>query len=419
MIAVIGLGFVGLTTGLGLAHITGHTVYGYDINERKRGTLLKGQIPFYEPSLQEHLELYHKEQRFHICATMEEAVQQADIIFFCVGTPAQDSGEADLSHLKTAIVSCLKHVKKSEGKLLVIKSTVPPSTTSKVILPTIESLGFTVGKDIGLVNNPEFLREGFAWDDFIHPDRIVIGECHDESGEVLEKLYKPFQVPIHRVSANTGEYIKYLSNAMLATMISFSNEMSMVASHIGDIDVQAAFRYLHQDKRWNGEPAKMSSYVYPGCGFGGYCLPKDTAAVGYMASRHGYDTPLLHEVLKVNEQVKAFMAWQIMKNCDKDEKIGILGLSFKPGSDDVRCTPSKDIIEILLAEGYEQIMVYDPLAMESFRECYGLEITYAKRMAEVVQSCEVIALLTACEAFTKEQKWMDGKRVVDGRYCLG
>ncbi len=138
-----------------------------------------------------------------------------------------------------------------------------------------------------------------------------------------------------------------------------------------------------------------------------------------MASRHGYDTPLLHEVLKVNEQVKAFMAWQIMNNCHKDEKIGILGLSFKPGSDDVRCTPSKDIIEILLAEGYEQIMVYDPLAMESFRECYGLEITYANRMEEVVQSCGIIALLTACEEFTKEQEWMDGKRIVDGRYCLG
>ena len=174
-------------------------------------------------------------------------------------------------------------VKNNEGNnkffTIVIKSTVPPSTTKEKIKSILINLGIKVGEEIGLSNNPEFLREGYAWEDFIKPDRVVIGTEDDKSATILEKLYKPFNAPIINVSLNTAEYIKYLSNTLLSTMISYSNEMAILADYIGGIDIKEAFKTLHMDKRWSGNPAGMSSYVFPGAGFGGYCLPKDTFAL--------------------------------------------------------------------------------------------------------------------------------------------
>ena len=416
MIAVIGLGPVGLTTALGFAHKR-YKVYGFDADTKLVERLKKGIIPLSEPYLREYLEK-HKKNNFHICNTLKEAVTNAKFIFYCIGTPSKDSGEADLEPLQCAIRDSLGFIDKSGYKVLVVKSTVPPSTTKRIIRPLIEREGFSVGKDIGLANNPEFLREGSTWKDFINPDRIVIGECDKKTGLLLDELYRPFDTMILRVSFNTAEFIKYLSNTFLSTMISFSNEMSMVADAMGDVDITNSFKILHLDKRWHGNPAAMTSYLYPGCGFGGYCLPKDTLAIYSAAKAQGYDSPLIREVLKVNDKIKEYFAKRIIGSTHKDSYVGILGLSFKPGSGDVRNTAAKDIIRGLIDRGYDNIIAYDPAAMDDFKETYGLPIAYADTFEEVIKRCETIVLLTAWEEFKVKSSMLKGKKVIDGRYFI-
>ena len=285
MITVVGLGFVGLTTALGFSQ-KNFQVYGYDVDRYRIALIKKCQIPFYEPHLGKACESYLG-NNFIISDSLQEAVSKSEVIFICVGTPNGEEESTDLTYLYNAIEETLKGFDKDDYKVLVIKSTIPPSTTQDKIKPFVEKFGFSVGKDIGLANNPEFLREGYAWDDFVYPDRIVIGVEDEKTIGILNHYYKPFAAPIHKVSLNTGEFIKYLSNTLLSSLISYSNEMSMVANNIGGIDIPKAFKILHEDKRWFGKPAKMTSYVYPGCGFGGYCLPKDTMAIRSFSEAKG------------------------------------------------------------------------------------------------------------------------------------
>jgi UDPglucose 6-dehydrogenase len=266
MITVIGLGFVGLTTALGFCE-KGNKVYGYDINSEKINSLKNKKVPFYEPGLDEALDR-HLHHNFEIVDDLSQAVNQSRVVFICVGTPSDDQGKADLKYLFAAVDDIVSHRTDNAFKVLVIKSTVPPSTTAEKVLPYLEQKGLKVGKDMGLANNPEFLREGHSWEDFTQPDRIVTGSSDAKTQQLLNEIYAPFQVPIHAVSLNSGEFIKYLSNTLLAMMISYANEMSMAADAIGDIEVSEAFKILHEDKRWYGNPAAMASYVYPGCGFG-------------------------------------------------------------------------------------------------------------------------------------------------------
>ncbi|WP_248925706.1 UDP-glucose dehydrogenase family protein [Paenibacillus hamazuiensis] len=417
-VAIIGLGFVGLTTGLGLAHKLGCSVYAYEADAAKRELYRKGIVPFHEPHLAEHLALYGG-SRFVLCETLADAVQPADYIFYCVGTPSGPDGATDLSDLIAAVRACLEQLSPDRFRVHAIKSTVPPGTTAGFIGPMIERSGFRLGETAGLVNNPEFLREGSAWRDFIEADRIVIGEADAEGGRRTAELYASgFDVPIHRVSAATGEFVKYGSNALLATLISFSNEMAMIAEKTGDIDVPEVFRLLHEDKRWSGRPAKMTEYVFPGCGFGGYCLPKDTAALVHHASQVGYRGSLLREVFAVNDAIKRNIVERIAAVCRPAETVGILGLSFKPESDDVRGAVSREIIELLLERGFTRIVAYDPLAMEPFRKAYALPIEYAASMEELAQRADAIALVTAWSEFKRHQQLLAGKKVVDGRYFL-
>lgn len=416
MITVIGLGFVGLTTALGFAH-KGYKTYGFDIDQDRIRKIEGGVIPFHEPFLDKFLVKY-KNKRFFSCNSLEEAISNAKIIFYCVGTPSKDDGSANLKLLKKAIKESLKFMKKKSYKVLVVKSTVPPSTTQSVIRPLISKSGFKVGKNIGLANNPEFLREGLAWEDFINPDRIVIGENDSRSGAAIEKIYKSFDVPLFRVSLNTAEFIKYLSNTLLSTLISFSNEMSIIADLVGDIDIASSFKILHRDRRWSGSPASMTSYAYPGCGFGGYCLPKDTAALCKIAKSKGYGPGLIQEVLSINNKIKKHIVEKIAKSVQKKSYIGILGLSFKPGSDDVRYTPAKDIIEMLVKKGFKRIIAYDPLATNNFKKTYDLPITYADNIKKVIKKSSVIVLLTAWEEFKKKKTLLKGKKIIDGRYFL-
>lgn len=417
-ITVFGLGFVGLTTSLGFAEY-GHIVYGVEINSERLATIKGGKLPFLEPGLDEAL-LRHLDNRFHPIGIneLEEAVKQSDCVYYCVGTPYGTDGQADLTYLFSALDQTLRVRPTDKYQVLVVKSTIPPSTTSQKIIPYLEEKGVNVGKDLGVANNPEFLREGHCWDDFMKADRIVLGVSDERSAEMLRKVYSTINEPIHCVSLNTGEFIKYLSNTLLATLISYSNEMSLVADTIGGIDIATAFRILHEDKRWGG--ATMTSYVYPGCGYGGYCLPKDTNALYAVANTAGFDAQILKNVISINDQMPAQIAKKIARviGTDKQRIIGILGLSFKPGSDDVRDTPSAKIIHQLRLLGYTNIVGYDPVANDEFERYYAdLAISYANRYETLVDKADVLVIATAWPEFSNI-KQLTQKPIVDCRYML-
>lgn len=416
MIAVVGLGFVGLATALGFAEKTEHTVYCYDIDYQRREAIKNGRVPFYEPQLDVYL-VKHLGNKFVMTETLEEAVRSAKVICFCVGTPNMDDGSADLSFLIQAVKDALDCIPEKSHRFFVVKSTVPPGTTNGEIRQAIESKGFKIGQEIGLANNPEFLREGCAWLDVEKPDRIVLGVCDKATGEVLESIYRSFNAPICKLSLNGGEFVKYMSNSLLATLVSFANEMSILADRVGDIDIRNTFDVLRMDKRWFGNPAGMVSYVYPGCGFGGYCLPKDVAALYAKAKSLGEELPLLGSVLEINNRVKHFIVEKIRREIQTGTKLGVLGVSFKPDSDDVRGTVALDIIRELHTAGYG-IMVYDPMAMESFKR-YNLSVEYAHSLENIVELCDNFVILTAWKEFIEKIELLKGKKVIDARYCLG
>ncbi|MDE6950316.1 MAG: nucleotide sugar dehydrogenase, partial [Lachnospiraceae bacterium] len=306
MVTVFGLGFVGLTTALGFAHM-GYRVYGVDVDERRKDTLRQGKLPFYEPYMEDVLQ-EHLGKNFLGAEDAAEAVADSEFVFFCVGTPYGKDGSADLTYLFQALDMAIDGIADEKFRVMVVKSTVPPGTTAERVAPYVKEKGEKAAF-ISVANNPEFLREGHCWEDFIHADRIVLGCDQGKAEEMLKKLYEPMDVPVFCVSHNTGEFIKYLSNTLLATMISYSNEMARIADSIGNIETAEAFRILHMDRRWDG--CQMTSYVYPGCGYGGYCLPKDTNALLARARETGCEPAILREVISVNDNIAKYIAEKI------------------------------------------------------------------------------------------------------------
>lgn len=419
MITVVGLGYVGLTTALGFSS-KNFKVFGVDSDKNKTASLKNREVPFFEPGMKEQLSHYLN-ANFFIKDSLKDASGSSQVYILCVGTPCDDNGDVDLKYIYSAIDDILECCE--EYKLLVIKSTIPPSTTHLKIKKYIENKGFSVGKDIGLVCNPEFLREGMALDDFMNPDRIVIGvDPTDERAiQWMQTIYKPFNAPLHIVSLNTAEFIKYLSNTLLATMISYANEMSMIADGIGGIDVRYAFNILHEDKRWFGQPAPMTKYVYPGCGFGGYCLPKDTQALFNLSKEKYHNVnSILSATLAVNTLIKKHSIAKVLaRTTDKNARIGILGLSFKPNSDDVRDTPAAHIISGLLEEGFTRISAYDPLANHCFKHCYPhLIINYADCLNDIMVVNDVVVIVNACHEFKNltQNKARGQPYLIDLRY---
>ena len=414
-VTVIGLGFVGLTTALGFAEY-GHMVYGIEADSERLAAIQSGRLPFLEPGLDEAL-LRHLGHRFRPDVDFEKAVSSSNVIYYCVGTPCGPDGEAELTALFQAIEQTLGAVRDDAFRVLVTKSTIPPSTTMQRIIPYIESHGKHVPEHLGVANNPEFLREGHCWEDFIHADRIVLG-CSDRRSEnILRELYQSSKSPICVVSLNTGEFIKYLSNAVLACLISFTNEMSLAANALGDIDVARAFRILHMDRRW--QTGTIRSYFYPGCGYGGYCLPKDTSALCAAAKRTGFDAKILRQVIDTNNAMPEAAAGRIIQAAagNPDVCIGILGLAFNPGSDDVRDTPSAKIIATLNRTGWRNIIAYDPAATENFAACYDLNCRYALSYEQVLASADLLAITTGWPMF-RDILNRTNKPVVDCRYML-
>ncbi|AST90649.1 UDP-glucose 6-dehydrogenase [Sutcliffiella cohnii] len=424
MITVIGLGFVGLTTALGFAE-KGFTVYGIDIDEKKVNQLIEGELPFHEPHLAEKLK-YHLNNNFFITDDLQHASSTSELIIYCVGTPNDKNGKVDLSYIFHSLEQTLSLQElKDKYRLLLIKSTVPPSTLETKIKPFVESFNVKIGKEIGIASNPEFLREGNAWDDFINPDRIVIGiDEEDKKGfTLINKYYKPFHSPIFSVTPNTAEFIKYLSNTLLSTLISFSNEQSMLAHTLGNIEIAKAFEVLQLDKRWfttdKSKPVNMAKYVYPGCGFGGYCLPKDTQALLTLNKELQLTPSILEGVVLTNQKIKTFLLEKIKKEVDKEEVIGILGLAFKPNSDDVRESPSKEFIEKLYDEGYRNIIAYDPLAINNFKSNFNYNIKYAKSLHDTIEKSSTLIVLCQWEEFILQKDRLKEKKLFDFRYCLG
>lgn len=408
-ISVFGLGFVGLTTALGFAD-KGFNVRGYDIDKKRLAQISGGEIPFLEPGLDVAL-TRNLGKTFSVSNSAVDAAEKSDACFLCVGTPGRPNGSADLTHLFCAIDSVLGVV--SEECLFVVKSTVPPGTTKERVTSYIREKG----ANNPVAVNPEFLREGKCWDDFIDPDRIVCGVADDRAKAVLAQLYAPFDAPLHFVEPNTAEFVKYLSNSLLATMISYSNEMSLIADAVGGIEVARAFRILHEDRRL--ARAGINTYIYPGCGFGGYCLPKDIAALDAVAQNCGFTPRILEGVISLNNEMSELTAQKILREANsKTDKIGILGLSFKPGSDDVRDSPAAKIISVLLREGYNNIYAYDPIAEKEFDSVYGLQINYCASAREVCETCGTVALVTTWEEFAGIDKAFPGIRFVDCRYFL-
>lgn len=416
VITVFGLGFVGLTTSLGFAEY-GHKVYGVEVSKPRLDTIKAGKLPFLEEGLDDALTRHLNKDFFPIDSTeLSKAVAESDCVYYCVGTPYGKDGQADLTYLFGAIDETLAVRPKDKFQVLVVKSTIPPSTTERKIIPHLTEKGIRVGEDLGVANNPEFLREGHCWDDFMNADRIVLGVSDDRSAQTLRKIYATVKEPVFCVSLNTGEFIKYLSNTLLATLISYSNEMSVVADTIGGIDIAEAFHILHMDKRWGG--ATMASYVYPGCGYGGYCLPKDTNALYAVTKTAGFDAQILKNVIATNDHMPQFIADKIERHIgkDKSQTIAILGLSFKPGSDDVRDTPSAKIVRELNKRGYKNLIGYDPVAVDEFKQKYAyLEMAYTKSLDEAVSKADTLVITTAWQEFKDIDK-KSGKPVVDCRY---
>ena len=403
-LAIIGTGYVGLVTGVCFAKL-GHHVTCVDIDQEKIRKINNGVSPIFEEGL-DNLLLTNKDK---IAATADysSALQKSDITFLCVGTPSMKNGTIDLSYLKEAtkqIATILKN--KNSWHLVVVKSTVLPGTTHNIVLPLLEQYsGKKVGIDIGLAMNPEFLKEGVAIKDFLEPDRIVIGSNDERSRITLRELYKNFSCPIIATSLSAAEMIKYASNAFLATKISFINEIGNLCKKLG-IDTYDVATGMGLDKRI-GRP-----FLDSGIGWGGSCFPKDVDALIAWAKEIKESTRIIESTKAVNTDQPLRLVEILKKHIPKlkGKTIGVLGLAFKPNTDDIRESRAIPIIKELLRNG-AHIKAYDPQAIDNFKTLYP-QIQYCSSASEVL-TADAILITTKRKEFTTLN--YQGKIVIDGR----
>ncbi|HAZ11914.1 MAG: UDP-glucose 6-dehydrogenase [Bdellovibrionales bacterium GWA2_49_15] len=355
-VSVIGTGYVGLVTGTCFAEL-GHHVTCIDIDEKKIQILRDGKCPIYEPGLQELIDRNVKARRLAF-ANDYSSVASSKTVFLAVGTPSQENGDADLSYLREAAITVAKTL--DENGIVVIKSTVPVGTSKEIK----ELIGKHTRSKFHLVSNPEFLKEGTAVEDFMRPDRVIIGHADPEAALVMEELYAPLVRqgnPIFKMSNLSAEVAKYAANCFLATKISFINEIAKFCDLSG-ADIEEVRRGIMSDKRIG------SHFLYPGPGYGGSCFPKDVKALVSTAQKLGMNLSIVEAVEKVNKQQKTYMFAKIMKHFKNDLKgktFGIWGVAFKPNTDDIREAPAIETVLSLLRAG-AQIRIYDPVASENF-----------------------------------------------------
>ena len=402
-IHVIGLGFVGLTTALAFAQKK-LQITGVETNTKKLALIKKGQVPFYEPMLKERLIIEKNRAFLDLNKSILLDKKKINLIFICVGTPAKKNGGADLSFINKVIINLNKN-SKDEKIVLVIKSTIPPGSCAV--------LKKKINKNISLASNPEFLREGFAWVDFFNSGRIILGHEDDISKKTLLEVYKKSNDEKILVNNSTAEFMKYLSNIFLSNMISFSNEMAMFAEKFKNIDIKKSFHSLRLDKRWHGYPAAMIHYLNPGIGYGGYCLPKDTKALSHVVSKFKKNN-MVKRIAEINDEIIEHQIKKIMKL--KDKKIFILGLSFKPNSDDIRESRSILLIKKILSYNKKTIFASDPLCTEEARLIFKSKVKFLKKPKLLNNTTYILA--TPWAEYITFLKSISRSKVLDLRYVL-
>jgi UDPglucose 6-dehydrogenase len=409
-IGVVGLGYVGLTTAACLADL-GHDVIGVDIDAARITMLRRHKLPIYEPGLEELIERGARGGRLSFSGEIADALSSAEFVFVAVGTPPDRRGGADLTALRAAAKEIGQHL--VAGVVVVNKSTVPIGTgdlVSEIVAAARpdESINFSV------VSNPEFLREGSAVDDFIHPDRIVLGGHDRTAAERVAELYAPLESPVLFTNLYTAEMIKYASNAFLATKISFINEIARICEKL-DADVSVVSAGMGMDERIGG------AFLDAGIGFGGSCFPKDVRALARMAETMGYHPELLRTVMDINQDMRKLMVDRLEELLGglRGQRIGVLGLSYKPNTDDLREAPSIDIIRALLRKG-AVVQAYDPVAMANAKRVLDGGVVYATNAYGAARKVDGLAVLTEWNQFRS----IDLKRlklgmrrpvIVDGR----
>jgi UDPglucose 6-dehydrogenase len=389
-IAVIGTGYVGLVVGTCLAE-TGNKVTCVDVDEEKIRQLMEGKVPIYEPGLEELLGRNVAERRLTFSTDVEGAIQRASVCFIAVGTPQDEDGSADLRHV-LSVATIIGRVMNGY-KVIVCKSTVPVGTNEKVRA----AIAAQTKHEFDVVSNPEFLKEGAALDDFMKPDRVVIGATSQRAIDVMNELYAPYVrtgKPILIMEPRSAEMTKYAANAMLATRISFMNEMARICEAVG-ADVNDVRKGIGTDSRIG------FSFLFAGVGYGGSCFPKDVRALVHTATAHGYSPLIVNAVEEVNESQKQVLFDKISKHFGgklAGKHIAVWGLAFKPRTDDMREAPSIVLIERLL-EASARVTAFDPEAMSEARRRLGEKIRYAATALEALEGADALALVTEWNEF--------------------
>jgi len=407
-ISVIGCGYVGLSTATVLAEL-GNNVIGADIDKEKIERLNKGIMPIFEPGLKELVERNLKEKRLRFTHNNKEAIEHAEVIFICVGTPPKANGETNLKYIE-AVAKEIAQVMNSY-KVIVHKSTVPVETGEKVKKIIKENINQSIYFDV--VSNPEFLREGTAIKDTMEPDRIVIGADSKKAIEIMKRLYSPVKSPLIITDIRSAELIKHASNSFLATKISFINAIAQICE-LSEADVEKVAEGMGYDKRIG------RAFLNAGIGYGGFCFPKDVQAFIKIAEQYGYDFQLLKATHNINQEQKQNFLKKV-KNALKDiknKKIGVLGLSFKPNTDDMRFAPSVHIIQELQKEN-AKIKAYDPEAMEKAKQILN-DVEFCKDPYEAAKGSDALLILTEWNEFkeldlTKIKSLLKNPIIIDGR----
>jgi UDPglucose 6-dehydrogenase len=389
-IAVVGTGYVGLVTGTCLAE-TGNNVICVDINEEKVNKMKSGEVPIYEPHLDVLFHRNIKAGRLSFTTSLAEAIEKAKIIFLALPTPPGEDGSADLSYVLGVAKDLGKIIK--EYKVIVDKSTVPVGTADKVTKAVAENAKV----EFDVVSNPEFLREGFAVDDFLKPDRVVVGTRSEKAKKLMEELYKPYVRqgnPIIFMDEKSAELTKYAANAFLATKITFMNEIANICERVG-ADVDAVRIGIGSDDRIG------KRFLFPGIGYGGSCFPKDVQAISKSAAEVDYDFKIIEAVMVVNEKQKTALIPRIknyFKNDLKGKKIAVWGLAFKPDTDDIREAPALYLIDELLSAG-ALIEAYDPEAMNNVKRIYEDKISFSEDQYSATKDADALIIATEWSLF--------------------
>lgn len=394
-IAIIGTGYVGLVTGTCFADM-GISVTCVDVDADKINRLKRGEIPIYEPGLEDMVTRNHNSGRLDFTTDLSEVIDDVEVIFSAVGTPPDEDGSADLSY----VLDVARQIGSLMEKyvLVVTKSTVPVGTAVKVreaILEEQRRRGVKI--DFDVASNPEFLKEGAAIKDFMSPDRVVVGVDSPRARKIMQKLYRPFLLSSDRMlftDIPSAEMIKYAANAMLATRISFMNDIANLCDMVG-ANVNMVRKGIGADHRIG------TKFLYPGCGYGGSCFPKDVKAIIRTAAQHGYDMRVLRAVEEVNESQKSLLFKKLLKHYGgsvEGKAVTLWGLAFKPETDDMREAPALALIDLLLRHG-ATVRVYDPIAMQECRRRIGDTVTYCPNMYEAALDSDALMLVTEWKEF--------------------